>query len=149
MTEISDIIKRWRLAIHGAEQIKPAGYTARLEIPVEEMTLLADEIERLRGVLSEKPELKMVHFEDGTLDVVSSHPIAYVIIAELANMLDVSGTENFVAMTGRHPEKGDIEVLVRRCSGKAVATVLAERAMEIDRLRARVAELAAKLGVEP
>lgn len=68
------------------------------------MSIAADEIDRLRGVLSGDASLVGVHLEKHGIDIGVQHPLVHVMADALANML---GEHNYCEMQMKSQKTGD------------------------------------------
>jgi hypothetical protein len=83
----------------------------------ERNAALKAEVARLGGLLEGRVDVTEIHFADGSLDLLGTHPLIPVIASEMAEMLR-HGPGNHVAMSARDKTGQEFSVIVQRSYGK-------------------------------
>ena len=76
------------------------------------------EIEALKN--SKIPDLMLeeLHYVDGKIDMIASHPIFHILIAEASRMFDLQGATNFLAFTGIDKQDRHFAITIQLSGGK-------------------------------
>jgi hypothetical protein len=84
--------------------------------PADRIAELERENARLHRILAREPEVGSFREDPagGVAIDVGKHPLTFLLIDHLAQMLDVSGAVNYVSIGGWHPKAGRIECIVQR-----------------------------------
>jgi hypothetical protein len=103
-----------------------------------------EELKKERGLLKEAldPKIEQLHFENGVLDLATSSPAFYALIAGAVDILREFGGENYLSIRMNDKRDGtQIEVLLKYIKGKTPAEVNGELKSELSSLRKRVEEV--------
>ena len=105
---------------------------------------LADEVDRLRGLLSGPPKVtKFTYTPEDGVEVEIEHWAVKQLAASLWDTFDEDGGINFVVMDVHGHERGTMEVTLRKVRGceKTPAGLIAELRAEVERLKAKCGEV--------
>jgi len=105
-----------------------AGYNnqiARADIIEAELLRRYDELEKEVERLKD-PQIEELHYVNGNIDLIGSHPIIKIMAEECARFLSLNDAENFVSISLCDKEGKQYDLVIKRAEGKTTSMVLDE-----------------------
>lgn len=103
----------------------------------EDCDALRAENERLKAEKIPDLMLEALHYVDGKIDMVASHPIFNILLGETSRMFDLEGAINYLSMTGTDKKGRTFDITIQLVGGETPSQRLTRQANEIDRLKAK------------
>jgi len=83
------------------------------EYLLQENKRLKEENERMKNL-----QISELVYKNGQIDIIGSHPIFHILMAEAARMFTLKGATNYLTMTGRDKDGNTYDITIQKVGGK-------------------------------